>query len=240
VGGGWVGGWMCVGAWVCLCASTRPVGCWLQAGGPRQSAWGDGELVSRTTSSPALVLHCPVTRAHPALLVPPPAPTHPYTLHIYPNPPTHLLAHTYSPTHTHKHNTQPHTHTHTHAQHTHAPVLRAGMEKVVRLFDVARPEAAPEVLPIQPSGIRCLTWVQEDSLLLCSLADHSGIMWVGPRVCVHVFRLCGALLCGSHECCTPPGGHPFPGLALRLPLPRSSHSHPLLTAAPTASPPPRW
>lgn len=50
------------------------------------------------------------------------------------------------------------------------------MEKCVRLFDVGRPEAAPEVLPPQASGIKCLTWIQDDKLLLCSLADHSGIM----------------------------------------------------------------
>jgi len=50
-----------------------------------------------------------------------------------------------------------------------------GMEKFVRLFDVVKPEAAPETLPVQGSGIRCLTWVQNDSILLCSLADHKGI-----------------------------------------------------------------
>lgn len=55
-------------------------------------------------------------------------------------------------------------------------LLLPGMEKFVRLFEVAKPEAAPETLPVQGSGIRCLTWVQNDSLLLCSLAEHNGIL----------------------------------------------------------------
>jgi hypothetical protein len=50
------------------------------------------------------------------------------------------------------------------------------MEKFVRIFDVGKPEAAPEALPTMGSGIRCLTWIQNDSLLLCSLTDQKGLM----------------------------------------------------------------
>jgi serine-threonine kinase receptor-associated protein len=49
------------------------------------------------------------------------------------------------------------------------------MEKVVRVFDVERPEADPSQLPGMPSGVRCLNWSRDDGLLFVSFSDSPGI-----------------------------------------------------------------
>eukprot|EP00798_Chlamydomonas_sp_ICE-L_P012499 gene12499-15713_t len=50
-----------------------------------------------------------------------------------------------------------------------------GMEKFIRIFDVAQPEAPPTTLPKAEGGIRNLVWLQGGNLLLCSLSDKPGI-----------------------------------------------------------------
>ncbi|MEW5313656.1 MAG: hypothetical protein WDW38_005204 [Sanguina aurantia] len=50
-----------------------------------------------------------------------------------------------------------------------------GMEKVIRIYDLARPDQAPQQLAGAPSGIRSLTWLQGDQTLLCSFTDKPGV-----------------------------------------------------------------
>lgn len=56
------------------------------------------------------------------------------------------------------------------------------MEKIIRLYDLGRPDADPELFPAQTSGIRCLAFLQNDNILLASQTDTKGILWVtsGP------------------------------------------------------------
>jgi hypothetical protein len=39
------------------------------------------------------------------------------------------------------------------------------MEKLVRVFNVERPEAAPQMLPEAPAGIRSVNFLADDTLL---------------------------------------------------------------------------
>jgi len=50
-----------------------------------------------------------------------------------------------------------------------------GYEKVIRIYDLDAPDAAPVTLPQASSGIRCLTWLQDDNVLLCALIEKPGI-----------------------------------------------------------------
>jgi serine-threonine kinase receptor-associated protein len=49
------------------------------------------------------------------------------------------------------------------------------MEKKIRIYNLDSPDSSPEVYPQQAAGIRSLTWLQDDNLLLCSLADKAGL-----------------------------------------------------------------
>ena len=50
-----------------------------------------------------------------------------------------------------------------------------GHEKVVRLFDLERPDASPAMFPEAAGAVRCVEWVQDDNVLLAALADKPGI-----------------------------------------------------------------
>lgn len=50
-----------------------------------------------------------------------------------------------------------------------------GMEKVLRVYDLGRPEAEPAKLPAAPAGIRSCNFVQNDNTIVCSYADKPGI-----------------------------------------------------------------
>ena len=49
------------------------------------------------------------------------------------------------------------------------------MEKLIRIYDLAQPEAAPVTLPHATSGVRNLLWLQDDNVLLAALSDKPGI-----------------------------------------------------------------
>lgn len=49
------------------------------------------------------------------------------------------------------------------------------MEKYIRVYDLDKHEVAPQALPPSTSGIRCMSWVQDDNLILCSYTDKPGI-----------------------------------------------------------------
>lgn len=51
----------------------------------------------------------------------------------------------------------------------------AGHEKLLRIFDAERPEAAPQEFPQAGGPIRCVAWTKSDDTLLTSDLDKSGI-----------------------------------------------------------------
>lgn len=51
----------------------------------------------------------------------------------------------------------------------------AGHEKLLRIFDAERPEAAPQEFPQASGPIRCVKWTKSDDVLLTSDLDKPGI-----------------------------------------------------------------
>ena len=51
----------------------------------------------------------------------------------------------------------------------------AGHEKLVRVFDLERPDAAPQQFAAAPGKVRCLVWTADDALLLSSDIDSPNI-----------------------------------------------------------------
>lgn len=50
-----------------------------------------------------------------------------------------------------------------------------GHEKLVRIFDLEKPEVEPEILPHAPDRVRGVAYIQDDKLLLTSYIDKPGI-----------------------------------------------------------------
>jgi hypothetical protein len=48
-----------------------------------------------------------------------------------------------------------------------------GAEKVLRVFDLHRPESTPQEMAATPDNIRCATWVKGNALLLVSYLDKA-------------------------------------------------------------------
>mmetsp|Transcript_10312 Transcript_10312/g.35908 ORF Transcript_10312/g.35908 Transcript_10312/m.35908 type:complete len:318 (-) Transcript_10312:15-968(-) len=63
----------------------------------------------------------------------------------------------------------------THFAKSSASVLTAGYEKVVKLFDLYRPDAPPALLEGAPGPIRCARYFADDSLVLSAVSDDSGL-----------------------------------------------------------------
>lgn len=54
-------------------------------------------------------------------------------------------------------------------------LVTGGHEKFIRIFDVQKPSDDAICLPPANDTIRCLSWIQNDNLLLCSFADKEGV-----------------------------------------------------------------
>lgn len=50
-----------------------------------------------------------------------------------------------------------------------------GMEKILRIYDLSKPEATPLMLPKAEAGLRHIVWLQDDNLILSALSDKPGI-----------------------------------------------------------------
>lgn len=60
-------------------------------------------------------------------------------------------------------------HLHTHPMPAACP--STGLEKVVRVFDLQRPDAEPSLLPASPDSVRNLLYMPGNQLLLASYVD---------------------------------------------------------------------
>ena len=59
-----------------------------------------------------------------------------------------------------------------------------GHEKLIRLYDLEKPESAPEVLPVAPDRIRSAAFLQNDQLLLSSYIDKPGVRSAPSLACL--------------------------------------------------------
>ena len=56
-----------------------------------------------------------------------------------------------------------------------------GHEKLVRVYDLERPDAAPQQFAAAPGKVRCLVWTSDDALLLSSDIDGPNITCASAR-----------------------------------------------------------
>lgn len=55
------------------------------------------------------------------------------------------------------------------------PTSPPGMEKLLRIYDLERPDAAPQQLAGAAKGIRNVVWVQNDAVVLTTQQDTPGV-----------------------------------------------------------------
>ncbi|KDD74316.1 hypothetical protein H632_c1406p0, partial [Helicosporidium sp. ATCC 50920] len=59
--------------------------------------------------------------------------------------------------------------------HSQARLVTGGPEKLLRVFDLQRPEAEPSAMPLAPDSIRGACWVHDNSALLVHYASRPGV-----------------------------------------------------------------
>lgn len=52
------------------------------------------------------------------------------------------------------------------------------MEKVLRIFDLNRPDAPPREIEKSPGSVRTLAWLHSDQTILGSCTDMDGVRYV--------------------------------------------------------------
>lgn len=57
-------------------------------------------------------------------------------------------------------------------------LLTGGMEKVVRIFDLNRPDAPPREIEKSHGSVRTISWLHSDQTILGSCTDMGGVRYV--------------------------------------------------------------
>lgn len=57
-------------------------------------------------------------------------------------------------------------------------LLTGGFEKILRIFDLNRPDAPPREIEHSPGSIRTVTWLHSDQTILSSCSDSGGVRYV--------------------------------------------------------------
>jgi hypothetical protein len=60
-------------------------------------------------------------------------------------------------------------------------LLTGGMEKILRVYDMNRPDAAPRELDKSPGSVRTAAWLHSDQTILSSCTDMGGVRCVHGR-----------------------------------------------------------
>lgn len=56
-------------------------------------------------------------------------------------------------------------------------LLTGGVEKVLRVYDMNRPDAAPREVAKTPGSVRAVTWLHSDQTILSSCTDSGGVRY---------------------------------------------------------------
>lgn len=56
-------------------------------------------------------------------------------------------------------------------------LLTGGLEKVLRIYDLNRPDAPPREVDKSPGSIRTVTWLHSDQTILSSCTDMGGVRY---------------------------------------------------------------
>ncbi len=65
-----------------------------------------------------------------------------------------------------------------HTLHNHTHIIHTGMDKVVRVYDLAQPDAPPQKSGETIDKLRCVVFCQDDNLLLVSYIDKPNLEYV--------------------------------------------------------------
>jgi serine-threonine kinase receptor-associated protein len=57
-------------------------------------------------------------------------------------------------------------------------LLTGGFEKILRIYDLNRPDAAPREIEKSPGSVRTVTWLHSDQTILSSCTDMGGVRFV--------------------------------------------------------------
>lgn len=57
-------------------------------------------------------------------------------------------------------------------------LLTGGVEKILRIYDMNRPDAAPRELDKTPGSVRTVAWLHSDQSILSSCSDMGGVRFV--------------------------------------------------------------
>lgn len=56
-------------------------------------------------------------------------------------------------------------------------LLTGGMEKVLRIYDLSRPDAPPREVDKSPGSVRTVAWLHSDQTILSSCTDIGGVRY---------------------------------------------------------------
>ena len=57
-------------------------------------------------------------------------------------------------------------------------LLTGGFEKILRIYDLNRPDATPREIDKSPGSVRTVTWFHSDQTILSSCTDLGGVRFV--------------------------------------------------------------
>lgn len=57
-------------------------------------------------------------------------------------------------------------------------LLTGGFEKILRIYDLNRPDAPPREVDYSPGSVRTLAWLHSDQTILSSCSDMGGVRYV--------------------------------------------------------------
>lgn len=57
-------------------------------------------------------------------------------------------------------------------------LLTGGVEKILRIYDLNRPDAPPREVEKSPGSVRTISWLHSDQTILSSCTDMGGVRYI--------------------------------------------------------------